>query len=139
MTTALKAPPYGRDLSCTTHIKYTRVVSGGVLLGQAAFRRLTTKRGSLQYNKNYGLPISDWLGQDMTEDFLAAIPALITNELMKDERLDRVDVALTVKRGDSGRVELDINIDGVGLNGETFALALHVNDVTVELLKLEGT
>ncbi len=135
MTTAIVATPYGRDTSATDRIRPGRIVTGGVLLGEALYRRYTTQRGTLLDDLNYGLPIAQWLNAAFTPDLLASIPGQIRNEGLKDRRIDSIDV--TVAKVNAR--EIDITIEGFGAQGETFALVLHVDDVTVALLSLEGS
>ncbi len=144
MTTSLKAPPYGRDTSATRQVHHGRVVKDGTLLAEAAWRRITTRRGDLHDDQNYGLLISDLLGADATPDEIAAIPGRIRQELSKDDRLDPangavLNVTMTQSVSASGGVALDIAIDGVGAFGGTFRLSIHADDLNVELLELGGT
>lgn len=139
MATELTSPPFGRDTSATDRINYGRIVTAGELLAEAAYRRLTTVRGTLLDDLSYGLCVSLWLGRDVDDSEIASYPGQIESELMKDPRLASVAITVTPTRGDSGRVELDIDIDGFGANRETFELSLHVNDVTVEILGIGGT
>lgn len=135
----LAAPPYGRDTSCTDQMRRGRLVSGGELLGQAAYRRLTTDRGTLLDGPSYGLLVSRLLNADISDDGLASIPGQIRAELLKDPRLDEVAINITqtpITRG--GSVELTIDIQGRGANGDGFALSLLVGEVRVELLNLEA-
>ena len=134
----ITATPYGQDTSCLDYLRPGRLVSGGELLGQAAYRRLITERGSLEDDQSYGFALSGRLGSEMTEVALAALPALIRNELLKDERLESVEVNVTVTRSVSSAVSLAIDIAGVGVNGETFSLVLAASEVAVELLNLDG-
>lgn len=137
MTTPLQAPPYGRDTSCTGRMRPGTVVSGGLLLGQAAYRRLITDRGSLLDDGNYGLNLSRKLGADVTTDEIATYPGQIRAELLKDPRLEAVAVNIAVQNS-AGRITLNVEIRGIGVTGEGFALSLHVSDVRVELLSLEA-
>ncbi len=136
MTTAIVATPCGRDTSATSRIHAGRVVSGGQLLGEAAYRRLVTEPGSLLYDLDYGLGITRWLGRAFTPDFIATIPGQIRNELKKDPRIDSVETTMTTVRAASGAVALTLTIVGAALEGDGFELVLHIDDVTVELLKV---
>lgn len=129
---------YGQDVSATRRVNYGRTVSGGELLAEAAYRRLITVRGTLLDDPNYGLGLVRWLQAEYTPSMLAALPAIIRLELMKDPRLDSVAVEITDTRNASSAVSLQIDITGSGVNGEGFILVLAVSDVTVDLLQLQG-
>ena len=136
MTTPIIATPYGRDTYCVSRLVPGRLVEGAELVGQACYRRLITQRGQLEDDQDYGLSLSAWLGAERTPADVASIPGQIRGELSKDERIDSVDVKATSVVGASGRIELDLTINAVCVNGETFALSLHASDVTVALLGL---
>lgn len=129
---------YGQDLSATKRLNYGRIVSGGELLAEAAYRRLITVRGTLLDDPNYGLGLVRWLQTEYTPAMLAALPAIIRLELMKDQRLDSVNVEIESTRNASSAVAMQIEITGAGVNGEGFSLVLAVTDVTVDLLELKG-
>lgn len=129
---------YGQDLSATKRLNYGRIVSRGELLAEAAYRRLITVRGTLLDDPNYGLGLVRWLQTEYTPAMLAALPAIIRLELMKDQRLDSVNVEVTSTRDASSAVAMQVDITGAGINGEGFTLVLAVSDVTVDLLELKG-
>jgi hypothetical protein len=129
---------YGQDLSATKRLNYGRIVDGGELLAEAAYRRLITVRGTLLDDPNYGLGLVRWLQTESTPAMLAALPSIIRLELMKDPRLDSVNVEIESTRDASSAVAMEIEITGAGVNGEGFSLVLAVSDVTVDLLELKG-
>lgn len=133
----LRAAPYGRDTSATTSVHDGHVVSGGVLLAQAALRRVITERGSLQDDLTYGLPIRRWLGGHVNEGSRLACAAQIRSHILLDPRLDWVTVDIAEERSGPA-VTWTIDIHGGGGLG-TFDLAVLASEVTVELLRLEGT
>lgn len=131
---------YGTDLSATRYVDATRLSSGGRLLAEAAFRRLNTPRGTLRYAPNYGLSLSSLLNADVTNDFLAALPALVRAELLKDERLQTVNVKQTVDRSAAPSVAITLEIECIAKDGATqFSLVLKASEVTVELLGIGVT
>lgn len=129
---------YGQDLSATKRLNYGRIVEGGELLAEAAYRRLITVRGTLLDDPNYGLGLVRWLQTEYTPAMLAALPSIIRLELMKDPRIDSVNVEITSTRDASSAVSMQVEITGAGVNGEGFSLVLAVSDVTVDLLELKG-
>lgn len=127
----------GRDTDCAEYLRPGRVVAGYLAFGQACFRRLRTERGSLESDLNYGLPLSQLLGAELTESELAAIPSRIGNELAKDDRYLDSSVVLTRERSGAGWLTtVDITVSSTE---GPFLLSLLVADVTVSLLQLEPT
>lgn len=122
---------YGRDVSCADRIDTNRIVSGSVLLAEAIYRRLTTVRGSLEDDQTYGMHIAHYLNRAMSAAEIAAIPGVVRTEVLKDERIEEVDIEVSQ---DGTQIRLDIS--GSGYEGVTFRLALAVADVTVELLEV---
>jgi phage baseplate assembly protein W len=114
-----------------------RLVSNARLVGEACYRRLSTPRGTLRGGEdeaNYGLDLSELVGQAATPGLLASLPALIKNELEKDERVLDVEVDVqSVASGPSTVYLIDISVE---TSEGPFRLQLQVSDVTVELLGL---
>lgn len=132
MTTALTSKPFGRALYCVDRVVPGRMVSGATLVGQAAVRRLTTTRGQLAYDQNYGLNLVQLLNRRMTKAEQAAIPGRIRNELRKDERIERLTV--DVAKDDERTWAISIYAE---TSAGPFRLALSVDDVSVEVLGLQ--
>lgn len=125
---------FGSDTSCTNELKPGRLVSGNRLVAEAAYRRLTTPRGSLrggEDEQNYGLDLSELIGEDAR--ILPALPQMIKNELTKDERIEDVNAIVTVNN--TVPVEVTIDIEAFTADGP-FSLQIGVDAVTVELLKV---
>lgn len=134
----LTAAPYGQDTYCLDFIVPGVLVSGGVLLGQAAYRRLTSQRLRLEYDQDYGRSLAGWLGQAMTADRQASAPGIIAQELRKDERLAKVDVTIA-QSGQNAQLLWTVTINALANDGVTgFVLVLAVTDITVSLLTLQG-
>jgi hypothetical protein len=109
---------------------------GVVLLGEAAYRRLTTKRGQLRggpEEENYGIDLLEYIGASNPKRAAAQLPGVIQNELLRDERFASAVATVTVI-DDS---ELDIAIEIEASDGTSFTLRLGVSDVTVQLLGIE--
>lgn len=132
---ALVAVPFGRDTSWTNDgPRYGRVVSGRLLIAQAAVRRLSTTRGTLLYDPDYGLALADLLGSELTPSQERSVPGRIRNELLKDERIEDVTVRLSkVRTGASVSFTVDIEFDTAA---GPFSLALGVNDGVLEVIRL---
>lgn len=132
------ATDLGRDLSCTTGLRTGRFATAGRLVGEAAYRRLTTPRGSLrggEEEQNYGLDLTELIGSASTKADAAALPGRIRTELSKDERIETVTVTVTrTVRGPATEFVIDV-IATTSLG--PFTLKLLVDGVTVSLLGIE--
>lgn len=130
---------FGYDTSCTTALRTGRFSSGVRLVAEAAFRRLSTPRGTLRGGddeQNYGIDLADMIGAATTAATAAALPGQIESELLKDERIDSVIV--TVKASTVGpATSYVISVEGQTDEGP-FSLVLSVNDVTVDLLNISA-
>lgn len=129
---------FGTDLSCTTGLRTGRYVTGARLVAEAAYRRLTTPRGTLFWGEDeadYGLDLTELLlGQPNTTALANSLEGRIRNELKKDERID--EVAVTVATGTVGAsTTYTISISATTADGP-FELTLGVSDVSVDLLGL---
>lgn len=131
------AVDFGRDTSCTTSLRTGRFVSGARLVGEAAYRRLTTPRGMLRGGEeeaNYGLDLTELVGSVSAKRDQASIPGRIRSELTKDERIVTVDVQVAISTAGPATT-FDITIDAVTTAGP-FTLVLRASALTVELLGL---
>ena len=124
----------GRDTSCTTRLFAGRVVEGARLLAEAYFRRLTTERGALLDDPDYGLAVSGLLNAGLTVSELASIPGRIRNELEKDDRGKREALRVVVRRSTTNVAAYTIAIHGETQDGDGFDLVLSVDEVTVQIL-----
>jgi hypothetical protein len=119
------------------------MASGAELVGQAIYRRLTTARGTLRDGDDgqvYGTDVSDFVGMVGPASAVDALPDVVAAEVLKDDRVERVDVSASVVRDSAGLATVTIEIDAVLRDsGGTFALTLAVGEVTTLLLGLETT
>ncbi len=132
------ATDYGRDTSCTTELVTGRLVRGARLLGEAAYRRLTTPRGMLRGGEeeaDYGIDLSELIGSTSTKSAAAALPDRIRAELKKDERFESVDVRV-VETTNGVSKSFEVFVEASTAEGP-FTLAIAASDVTVELLGIE--
>lgn len=133
-------PDFGQDTSCTTELRPGTRVSGARLVGEAAYRRLTTVRGTLRGGEdeaNYGDDLSNLIGTVQSDNDAAAVPARVKNELQKDDRIDvqNTTIEATVVRDAGAIVSIGIVIDAQTSAGP-FTLTLSVSAVGVELVGL---
>src|SRR4051812_22568498 len=92
---------FGTDSSCATSLVTGRMVSGGRLVAEAAFRRLTTPRGMLrggEEEQNYGLDLLSLIGSTDPANTAASLPAQIAAELVKDPRIISVSSTVGITR-----------------------------------------
>ncbi len=134
---------FGTDTWATGQIFTGRMASGAELVGQAIYRRLTTARGTLRDGDDgqvYGTDVSDFVGMVGPASAVDALPDVVAAEVLKDDRVERVDVSASVVRDSAGLATVTIEIDAVLRDsGGTFALTLAVGEVTTLLLGLETT
>lgn len=129
------ATDLGRDTSCTDEIKTGRFVTGARLVAQAAYRRITTPRGSLRGGEeeaNYGIDITALCGRTNPKATAAALPGRIRNELAKDQRIGAmtIDVLVTTV---GASTSFQVTISAATAEGP-FELVLLASSVSVELL-----
>lgn len=104
--------------------------SGRDNLIKACIRRITTPRGRLIYDPNYGIYIQDYLNDDIDIRTVAQIGGLIDNELLKDERIIKSSTEANYFRGILTTVTT--LVDGNG----PFKLVLAISAVTVNVLQV---
>ncbi len=63
-------------------------------VAQDAYHRLSTRKGSLLDDPDFGFDLVSLLSAPLTQEQLTALPLQIQNELAKDDRVDDVTVAL---------------------------------------------
>jgi phage baseplate assembly protein W len=99
----------GRDLSCVSDCTPDfREVTGRRLLLEAVARRLTTTRGTLLDDPNYGFNVQDHLNDDMSQADIAAMQAGAEAECIKDERVQLATVSASLSR--EGVLTVDVEI-----------------------------
>jgi hypothetical protein len=108
-----------------------------VVLAEQLLRRLTTDRGTLDFSPDDGIDIRDELRDDMDATDVFQTKQRIENELLKDERVEDVEVTATFLPGAGGeQPTLQLAILVTRATGP-FRLVLSVSDLTVELLSAE--
>lgn len=129
---------FGQDTFCYDQIVTGRLASGVDVLAQAIYRRLTTPRGTLDDGDEglvYGLDVLDFVGTLGTDAAVDAIPDVVRAEVLKDDRVDRVEITAKIERLSSGLVVINLDVDVFPADESTaFQLTLAVSNVTVALL-----
>lgn len=132
------ATEFGKEMSCTTDLRTGRYVTGVRVVGEAAYRRLTTPRGMLrggENEENYGMDLTELIGSTNAAVEAAALPGRIKNELLKDERIETVDVDIVLTVEGPATI-FNITIECVTTEGP-FTLQVAASDVSVSLLGLD--
>ena len=128
---------YGSDLAGTDDLDPFMTELDGtdvLVVAQAIYRRLTTAKGSLIEDPDYGLDVRAFLRKAMTPAYLASIPGQIENEITKDDRITNVVVRMT----DNGDSTFDLDVSGETADGE-FTLTAAVSADGVILKEIQGS
>jgi hypothetical protein len=130
---------YGTDLSCVSDVTETlEEVDPESALGvaQAAARRLTTARGSLPDDPDYGLDVRGYLNRGVSSREYVDFAGQIKLELLKDDRIE--DAAVTVIAPDTTSLSVQVRLTPFDPSLQPFAFTLAVTSSEV-LLELEAT
>jgi phage baseplate assembly protein W len=120
---------FGQDIDASAGLNpYMRLIGGLPNVGQALLHRLSTPRGSLPYDANYGYDVRELLNETMTPTRQAQAQVAIAGECRKDERVQACNVALNLT---GTTLTLYINITTAA---GPFRLVLAVTAVSVQLL-----
>jgi phage baseplate assembly protein W len=93
---------YGVDLVCATDIDRNLAETDSTTvasLAQDAFHRVTTPRGSLVDDPNYGVDLRALLSTGLTPSTTRSIATLVHGELIKDDRIADTTVTLAISGG----------------------------------------
>lgn len=107
-------------------------VSGRNGLAQSIARRLSTPRGRLIDDPDYGFSLPDFLNDDIAQDDLARIVGGIQAECLKDERVYSAQASFSSPDNSGVYISVIQLVDGAG----PFKLVLSVGDVTVDILRV---
>lgn len=129
------AADYGIDVSCVSDLDETfRVVEGKRLLAEACVRRLTTPRGMLLDDADYGTDLRELLNDAFTARTMALTVSQIRSELEKDERVVGVKVPIIEYFTSTRTLHLGIEVEG---REESLTLVVDISAVSVTLLSVE--
>jgi hypothetical protein len=122
-----EATDFGVDLAGILDVGSTLVLtSGRRALAEALLRRLTTPRGSLFYDFDYGFDLRSFISAPAPQP--GYLEMQVRSELEKDERVESVEVEVSFI-SETLTVRLTVT-DGSG----PFKLTLAVTNLTVEYL-----
>jgi phage baseplate assembly protein W len=128
---------YGTDLSCVSDVtpQLDEVDPESVLgIGQAIARRLTTARGQLLDDANYGTDLRGYLNNAMTTAALRDMASQVRAECLKDDRVVDADVTRQDYSIATRSLELEVLITPDSLEFGEFTLVFFVTADTVELV-----
>jgi len=123
---------FGTDLSCTDDLDETmKEISGQDVLAQAIYRRLTTPRGQLIDDPDYGIDVRSFLSRGVDAGKLREIEGTIRQEVLKDERVANVTAKATI---DYKTYSITVSLIVTTGDGP-FRLVFSITADTVEFLK----
>lgn len=126
---------YGKDLWCLDSTQPGRFVTGNTLVAQAIYRRLTTPRGTLRGNLSYGYDVVGLIGSIGTDDAAVVLQFAIRAEVMKDDRVQDVDVAVTRTSIEEGGEALAIVLSVLLTDDEdSFTLTLAASETSLDVI-----
>jgi len=110
------------------------LVKGNRVVGEAIARRLTSPRGQLVDDPNYGFALSEFVNADLTPTDLVRIQASVQAECVKDERVFSAVATVTLATTAAGAVLIATIV--VTTATGPFLLVLSVNDISAEILQV---
>jgi hypothetical protein len=128
---------YGSDLSCVNDLSDTaeEVDPFGQLgIAQAAVRRLTTQRGTLPDDPEYGHDVTQYLNRGMTPEDIRDGQSACRNELTKDDRIEDATVTFTLITLTVLRIGVALTPADPNLKPFTFTFAVTDGAVLLEAL-----
>lgn len=131
---------YGSDLSCVGDLDpNARELDGfdRLVLAEALIRRITTTRGSLPGDADYGIDVRSYLNRGTDVNELRNISDRVQLELLKDDRIVRAQVTATFA-ANFLELDLDIRITPLDPSVGGFSLTLAVTSADAVLKELRS-
>jgi hypothetical protein len=126
-------PDFGTTLSCIFDLdSMGATVSGLTALSQALVRRITTPRGRLLTDPNYGYDVTGELNDDVTTAQAGSIGSNMDQEFMKDQRVLSSSTIATLNP--DGTLDTTTSI-ATALG--PFSLVLSISQVTVSIIQAQ--
>jgi hypothetical protein len=130
----VRVTDYGEDFSCASDLATTLgTASGRTVVVEAIARRLTTPRGRLLGDEDYGFDLTDYANDDVSPADIAWIGSQVEAECLKDERVSLANTTAVLGAGDI----LTVTVAIVLSDGDAFDLTLAVSSVSVPVLSVE--
>jgi hypothetical protein len=123
-------PDYGRDFRTLSRFDWTLIEAKQNLI-EAAYWRLVTPRGALEYDPDYGLDIRLFVQRPWNTITKYELETMIAAELEKDIRFNRVFVDTTQESLEQIKIGIRIELE----DEEEFELVLKLSKMTVEVLR----
>lgn len=120
--------PFGTDFSALPDLNFN-LKSGLQNLEEALLRRLSTPRGGLFYDEQYGMDIRGYLNETFTASVEYELRVLSARQCETDERV--LEVNVEVLQFNTSSIELKLNVQ---TNGGEVTKILSITNVTVEVL-----
>lgn len=126
MTTWLTDPyNYGTDLACYDDLDANMSEAAGLdVFAQDLVHRLVTPRGSMPDDADYGLDSREDIGASFTAAEYAALPSKYAAELSQDDRVEKVDVVITLFESET----LSLSFTVQPLVGPAFQFTADISD-----------
>jgi hypothetical protein len=121
------APGYGSDLSCADDLDANLTELPGdstLLLAQSTFHRLTTNRGDLPDDADYGWNVVALLSKGLTQDGIRAAQSQIAAEVTKDDRISECTATIEQLSLKELRITVACVVEATG---EAFELVIVVD------------
>lgn len=129
---------YGTDLSLATDLTDTMDTVDPFstrAIAEAAIRRLSTPRGALLGDPDYGIDVRAYCNRGVTDEDLRTLAARIRAELEEDDRVDAAAVVVTPS-ADTTSLTISIRITPFDARLTTFSLTLAVTSADVLIQEL---
>jgi phage baseplate assembly protein W len=110
------------------------LVTGFENLGLQLIRRLSTPRGALFYDPNYGDDIRLFLNKPITPSTIKQIEYVVKTQCEQDPRVDNADVSVTYNQS---LLALVVTISITTFLGP-FTLVISVSSLTIDMLTISS-
>jgi hypothetical protein len=137
MTLAGQPNPYGTDLLVTFSgdgngdVDASGALASGVrVLAQSCVMRQTTTQASLLGAQSECFDLREWISKGMTQAQISAIGSLVTNQLLRDQRITAASVSASFNYGTSKLTLIEQIQSTLG----PFTLTVIVGAVTVHVI-----
>jgi phage baseplate assembly protein W len=114
--------------------KNVTLVTGFENLGLQLIRRLSTPRGALFYDPNYGDDIRLFLNKPITPSTIKQIEYVVKTQCEQDPRVDNADVSVTYNQS---LLALVVTISITTFLGP-FTLVISVSSLTIDMLTISS-
>lgn len=128
---------FGSDLWCESDVRTDMLEIDGddpLVLAQALVRRLDCPRGALPDDRDYGISLRDMLSAGVSTADLPTLEGTIRNELAKDDRVESLDVVVTIVSLEE--LSIRISVRPVDPSTTSFAMTLGLTSSALVLQEI---